>query len=125
MWVAHANYGGAHVAFVWDINSACPGHFLEIFEPIETVIFATNMSRYVLDKHAKIVYENSMAVFTWTLMMNKIPKQRFGFPTWGEIEYRMYSRYHPTKRVMSKVDAFVRQYNICDASAMHLRVSFE
>ena len=38
------------------------------------VTFATNMSRYVFDKIAKIVYENSNAVFTWTRQMNHVPK---------------------------------------------------
>eukprot|EP01032_Pedospumella_encystans_P015570 gene15570-17798_t len=54
MWVAEYKFVGAHVAFIWDKTSACPGHFLQIFEPIPNVIFATNSSRYVLDKNAKI-----------------------------------------------------------------------
>ena len=109
--------------FVWDVNEACPGHFLQVFEPIPSVIFLTNSSRYVLDKKAKIVYENSWAVFSWTLMMNNIPKSKFGQPSWGTIEYNMYSRFAPTREVMAKVDAFVQAHNICTASAMHLRVT--
>lgn len=66
---------------------------MTIFEPIPTVVFATNNSRYVLDKHAKIVYENSLAVMTWTLTMNNIPKSRHGLPSWSQIEHKMYSRY--------------------------------
>ena len=123
MWIAYAKFDGAHLAFVWDVNEACPGHFLQVFEPIPNVIFATNSSRYVLDKNAKIVYENSLAVFTWTLMMNNIPKNRHGFPKWDDIEYRMYSLYYPNREVMAKVKTFVEQYNICNASAMHLRVT--
>lgn len=123
MWIAYAKFEGAHLVFVWDVNDACPGHFLQVFKPIPTVIFATNSSRYVLDKQAKIVYENSWAVFTWTMMQNNIPKNRVGFPSWHEIEYRMYSRFEPTREVMQKVDAFVKRFNICNASAMHLRVT--
>ena len=123
MWVAHANYDGAHVAFIWDKNEACPGHFLQLFESIPTVMFATNMSRYVLDKHAKIVYENSNAVFTWTLQMNHVPKARYGFPTWHDIEYRMYARYIPNRDITSKVELFVKQFNICNCSAMHIRAT--
>jgi hypothetical protein len=123
MWVGYANHAGAHLVFIWDVNEPCPGHFLEIFEPIDTVIFATNHSRYVLDKAAKIVYENSLAVFTWTLQMNNIPKAKYGFPTWGQIEYEMYKRFVPTRRVMDKVTEYVRRHNICEASAMHLRVT--
>jgi hypothetical protein len=123
MWIGHASYGGAHVAFIWDKNEACPGHFLQVFEPINTVIFATNMSRYVLDKHAKIVYENSNAVFTWTMQMNNIPRNRFGSPTWGQIEHMMYSRYIPTKEVLAKITNVVNKYGICNCSAMHIRAT--
>lgn len=123
MYIAEAKYGGAHLAFVWDINSACPGHFLEIFQPIPTVIFATNASRYVLDKNAKIVYENSMAVIPWIFTMNNIPKNKFGQPSWGQIERNMYSRYWPSVRLMRIVTDYVERFNICSSSAMHLRLT--
>lgn len=121
MYIADYKYQGAHLVFIWDVNEPCPGHFLSIFEPIPKVIFATNISRYVLDKHAKINYENSFAVFSWIMKMNDIPKNRFGLPSWGEIEYQMHSKYHPTKEVMWKALSFVHRHNICKASAMHIR----
>lgn len=123
MWIALAKFDGAHLAFVWDINAACPGHFLEIFQPIAGVMFLTNISRYVLDKKAKINYENSNAVFGWIMRMNNIPKSRHGFPTWNEIEYKMYSRYFAKPRIMQTVDTYVRQYNVCMSSAMHIRTT--
>ena len=123
MYIGEAKFDGAHLVFIWDINEACPGHFLQLFEPIPTVIFATNTSRYVLDKRAKIVYENSWAVLTWTLAMNNIPKSKFGYPSWSTIEYNMYSRYSPNREIMAKVKLYVQQYNICNASAMHLRTT--
>lgn len=123
MWVAYSKYNGAHLVFIWDVNEACPGHFLQIFEPIPSVIFATNSSRYVLDKNAKVVYENSLAVFTWTLMMNDIPKSRYGMPSWSDMEYRMYSRYVPIRDVMDKASIYIKQYNICNSSAMHIRLT--
>jgi len=123
MWIAYAKFGGAHLVFVWDVNEACPGHFLQVFEPVPTVVFATNSSRYVLDKNAKIVYENSLAVFQWTMQMNNIPKNKFGMPSWNEIEYKMYSRFVPNREVMTKVNAFVTKHRICNASAMHIRVT--
>ena len=39
MYIAQANYNGANLVFAWDVNSACPGHFLEIFQPIPNLIF--------------------------------------------------------------------------------------
>ena len=123
MYIGEAKYGGAHLVFVWDVNTACPGHFLEVFQPIPTVVFANNASRYVLDKHAKIVYENSMAVIPWIFTMNNIPKNKFGQPSWGQIERNMYSRYWPSVRVMQVVREFVERHNICASSAMHLRLT--
>lgn len=123
MHIAENKFNGAHTAFIWDINDACPGHFLNLFQPISNVIFAGNNSRYVLDKHAKIVYENSMAVFTWTLQMNNIPKNRHGFPTWPQIEFNMYSRYLPLRRISHIVEKFVRRHNICNSTAMHIRTT--
>jgi hypothetical protein len=121
MHIGEAKFEGAHLIFIWDKTEACPGHFLSLFEPIPSVVFATNNSRYVLDKNAKIVYENSFAVFSWIMMQNGIPKNRAGFPTWGTIEYNMYSRYFPVREVMSKVIAFVDLHNMCNSSAMHIR----
>lgn len=123
MWVGEARFDGAHTVFVWDVNSACTGHFLEVFQPIEKVVFATNSSRYVLDKGAKIVYENSWAVFHWTLQQNGIPRNKFGQPTWGQIEYSMHSKFFPTEAVMAKVVEFVKANHICDSSAMHIRLT--
>lgn len=123
MYVGEFNFDGAHLAFIWDINDACPGHFLHLFHPIETVIFATNTSRYVLDKHAKIVYENSLAVFSWTLQMNHIPRNRFGLPTWRQIERQMYSRFVPREEIMNIVAKFVKEHNICEINAMHIRIT--
>ena len=123
MWIGADRFQGAHLVFIWDVNDACPGHFLQLFEPIPNVVFATNSSRYVLDKNAKIVYENSLAVMTWTLQMNNIPKNKFGRATWGDIEYMMYSKFAPTAAIMRQVDEFVSSHNICNMSAMHIRAT--
>jgi hypothetical protein len=122
MFIGEYKFGGAHTVFVWDKNEACPGHFLSIFEPIENVIFATNSSRYVLDKNAKIVYENSYAVFNWIMQQNSIPKNKYNHLSWSQIERKMYSKYFPTREVMTKVNKFVVENNVCNnCSAMHIR----
>ena len=123
MYVGEARFGGAHLVFIWDVNSACPGHFLEIFQPIPGVLFANNGSRYVVDKHSKINYENSWAVLHWTLQMNGIPKNRYGHPTWGQIEHNMYSKFIPTPRIKYMASEFIKKYDICNVAAMHLRLT--
>jgi len=123
MHIGEARFEGAHLAFIWDINAACPSHFLEIFQPIQNVMFATNSSRYVLDKHAKIVYENSNAILEWILRMNHIPRNKFGQPTWGQIEYNQYKKFRPTPKIMSRITDFVTKFNICNSNAMHIRMT--
>eukprot|EP01031_Cornospumella_fuschlensis_P029212 gene29211-35263_t len=121
MYIAEAKYQGAHLVFIWNTNEACPGHFLSVFEPIDQVLFATNASRYVVDKHAKQNYEESNAVFPWILKMNQIPRSRFGQPSWHDIEHRMYSRYVFRRELMFRAYAFIRSHAVCNMSAMHLR----
>ena len=123
MYVAESRFNGAHLVFIWDVNSACPAHFLEIFEPIPNVLFANNGSRYVVDKHSKINYENSWAVLHWTLQMNGIPKNRYGHPTWAQIEHNMYAKFVPTARIKYMASEFIKKHDICNAVAMHLRLT--
>lgn len=123
MYIGEINYNHSHLVFIWDVNYACPGHFLQLFQSISTVIFATNSSRYVLDKHAQVIYENSYAVFDWTMRMNGIPKSRYGHPTWQQIEYQMYSRFIPRVEILKKVYDYVEKYNICNSYAMHIRIT--
>ncbi|RYY85344.1 hypothetical protein EON63_07590 [archaeon] len=85
------------------------------------MVFATNSSRYVLDKHAKQNYEESNAVFPWILKMNQIPRTRFGQPSWHDIETRMYSRYVFQRELLFRAYAFIRKHDMCSMSAMHIR----
>lgn len=85
------------------------------------VVFATNASRYVLDKHAKQNYEESNAVFPWILKMNQIPRSRFGQPSWHDIERSMYSRYRFSRELLFRAYGFIRKHDMCNMSAMHLR----
>ena len=123
MYVGEARFNNAHLVFIWDVNAACPGHYLEIFEPIPKVLFATNESRYVVDKHSKINYENSWAVLHWTLQMNGIPKNRYGHPTWGQIEHNMYSKFIPTPRIKYMASEYIKKHDICNVAAMHIRLT--
>ena len=109
--------------FIWDVNDACPGHFLELFEPIENVIFIQNSSRCAFETHAKVIYNIDNAVLTWTLETNGVPKNRWGSPSWHEIEVKGYSLIIPKRSIMIKVQEFVKKYDICNSSSMHIRTT--
>ena len=47
------------IVFVWDVNAACPGHFLEIFRPLDGVTFIKNASRPSFEPSAKASFSNT------------------------------------------------------------------
>lgn len=40
-YYAQWKYSGAELWMVWEVNDACPGHFLDLFEPVQGVKFIT------------------------------------------------------------------------------------
>ena len=50
--------------------------------------------------------------------MNNIPKRRYGFPTWSQIEYNMFSKYVPLQRIVDTVEKYVQEYQICKLASM-------
>ena len=50
--------------------------------------------------------------------MNNIPKRRYGFPTWSQIEYNMFSKYVPLQRIVDTVEKYVQEHQICKLSSM-------
>lgn len=123
MYVGQLRYEGASCIFVWDVNDACPGHFLELFDPIDSVVFVTNTSKILFEPHAKVIFQNSLAVFGWIMQMYGIPRNRFGHPSWHQIEVKMYSQFMPRRSIMTKVMDYVQAHNICNSSAFHLRAT--
>jgi len=117
LFLAEQKYNGAHTTFIWDTNSACPGHFLSLFEPIPKLIFATNSSREIVNKHALVVYNNTMQGFTQIMKDHSIG----GADRKHEYIHRKY--FHPTREIMQKVNDFVNQHNMCNMSAVHLRTT--
>lgn len=60
MYYAEWKYDNAKLLFVWDINDACPGHFLEYFLPISNVNFITSdqSTKYELNENT-IKFKNN------------------------------------------------------------------
>jgi hypothetical protein len=58
IFIAKVMHDNANVVFVWNVNDACPGHFLEIFRPLNRVAFASNETRQIFAQHALKVPSN-------------------------------------------------------------------
>lgn len=55
------------LVMVWDVNDACPGHFLQLFHPLRKVSFTSSSMKATFARHAVKVYgttSNSKFLFT-------------------------------------------------------------
>jgi len=105
---------------IWDVNGACPGHFLQIFKPLVNVTFISNSSRELFAKNALKVYPNSRDGFERTLLnydVNLIIKRR----TWWNIELAYWEQLHWIREIDSLVETFVYNHDVCNMASMHIR----
>lgn len=117
MHVAKSVYN-AHLFFAWDVNVECPGHFLQIFQPLEGVSFIANSSRVHLENTAKKVFPNVAHRFELIMDESEIPRKN---RNWVHCERASYDKFLPLKEIQDKVDDYVTKNNIENCSAMHLR----
>jgi hypothetical protein len=118
IYVGQHRFDGAHLVFVWNINDACPGHFLQFFHPIDRVIFTDPASAIALYPRAKKIY----APTRWPLKSIFI-EFRIPLKLHAQIEEELYEKIKPTKWIMQKVDDYVKRHDICNHSAMHIRAT--
>ena len=111
----------AELLFIWDVNAACPGHFLEIFRPLQGVTFIGNFSVEALRPAAKASFPISRDHFEYIMMTFDIPKNRYGFISWWDIQTNGYGKLHPVPYIQKRANDFIIKENICNASSMHLR----
>lgn len=113
-------HNDAQLVMVWEVNDACPGHFLQIFKPLVNVTFISNSSRALFEKNAIKVYPNSRDGFERTLLnydVNYIVKKR----TWWNIELSYWERLQWTREVDDRVERYVATHSVCNMTAMHIR----
>lgn len=121
-FLAQFLHGNAHLLMVWDVNDACPGHFLQYFQPIENITFITNRTRHLFEPFAVRVYPNSRLTFTQTLYLYDIdlylPKRY-----WFHTEMKHWRMLQLTREMNERLVPFVRKHNVCNASAAHIRMT--
>ncbi len=120
MYIGKILHNEAHLVMIWDINDACPGHFLQIFKPLENVTFISNSSRELYAQNAVKIYPNSRDGFERTLLnhdVNFVVKKRL----WWNIELTYWERILWIREVEERVELFARQHSVCNMTAMHIR----
>jgi hypothetical protein len=120
MFLAEVLHNDAHLIMVWDVNDACPGHFLQIFRPISKVTFITNDSRIFFTNNALKIYPNSRNGFAQTMLeydVNLIVKKS----VWWSAELSLYDKFIPTREIDEIVEAYAYKHNVCNITSMHIR----
>lgn len=118
--VAHV-YNTSHIVMVWELNVACNGHFLEIFQPLENVTFITPSQRPLFKQHALAYDGPSHGNFLQFFTRFKLETL---FPTINsrlELEKRQYRLFKPVSLVINEVFQFVKRHHICGCIGLHVR----
>lgn len=114
-------HNNARLVMVWEVNDACPGHFLQVFNPVHGVTFIDSSAKPLFAQHAVHVYNNSRDGLEKTLLENyKWFYRRYRKQLW-QIEVDAWAKIYPTRELMGKVTAFTREHNVCNMNAMHVR----
>ena len=126
IFLAEALHNNAHLLFIWDINEACPGHFLQIFKPIPQVTFTSSDFINLSDeKRNKTIFQNELARnaikiypksrdgFEQTMFaydVNLVVKRRF----WWDVQLRLWEYIIPTRELEEKIEDYVKEHNVCN-----------
>lgn len=111
---------GAHLVMVWDVNDACPGHFLQLFHPLKKVSFTTSSAKATLAKHAMKVYDKTSNGFLQSILVNN-ETTAHQQSQMKKLEFEYLRRLRPLPEITLAVEMFVSKYNPCNMSAMHVR----
>eukprot|EP01036_Dinobryon_divergens_P025273 gene25273-33803_t len=99
---------------VWDINDACPGHFLQLYKPFKQVTFITSTSKKYFIANATMVYPpSSMGI--------RLFCDTYDIPYRFSLDVKLWAQLTPIQSIEDKVNAYVKENNICGITAMHIR----
>ncbi len=120
--LAYFLYHHARLIFVWDVNEACPGDFLEVFEPLPNVTFihSNELNHYRNSPLALEIYPNDRRTFEsilYDIDFNYLIEDR----VWGELRAELLRELKPVPSLQHEIDTFIIQHDICHQAAMHIR----
>lgn len=114
MHASQVLHNNSHVFMVWDINDACPGHFLQLYKPFKQVTFITSTSKKYFIANATMVYPpSSMGI--------RLFCDTYDIPYRFSLDVKLWAQLTPIQSIEDKVNAYVKENNICGITAMHIR----
>jgi hypothetical protein len=109
------------IVMVWDVNEACPGHFLEIFEPLKRVTFISRDEVRYLIPEALAVYPPSYMSYLEVLNRFHLHSPSDPPTEWHTSRLEIYSLYRVVPHLIREASLFVKQHNICASIGLHVR----
>lgn len=121
MYVMRATDLFSHIFMIWDINDACPGHFLQLYEPIPNVTFISSLDLPYLTPMANTVYHASYMNYLEVLNSFNLHHKSDSPSIWHNSRLEMYSLYQPVLDIIHIVKHYVTTHSICKHAAIHVR----
>lgn len=116
MYLANWKFNGAKVMYIWEINDACPGHFLSIYKPLINVTFITRKEADVLKNLDYVVrYHNSRHNVEYYANHFKIPV------FYDIVLFQGISQLKLLDSINTKIYNYVVNNDICNALGIHIR----
>ncbi len=107
-------HNNSHVLMVWDINDACPGHFLQLYQPFKQVTFITSTSKKYFIANATMVYPpSSMGI--------RLFCDTYNIPYRFSLDIKLWIQLNPIQSIEDRVNSYVKENKICGITAMHIR----
>ena len=118
LFYASIEMKGAQLYFIWDVNEACPGHFLEIYKPLLNVTFIGSVEAKLLE----LEYGNRLHRFNNTRSNLDYLKSHYNLTTSSRaIQKVTYSQFVLLPRIQTVVAEYVQSQDVCSSYAMHIR----
>jgi hypothetical protein len=112
----------SHLYFTWDINTECPGHFHEVFQPLSQVTFIRQSEYDMLTPNALYtMHPNFTSYKTAKEIFFNQHNITYSFDEWHKIRRQLYQLLKPSHLIEVIYKTFIIEYNICNTSAIHIR----
>lgn len=119
--LAQKEFNGSTLLFVWESNHETPAHFLELFQPIDGITFISMSDYDLLNSEALFSRSPHVTSYKSSLEILRYHKISINPKQWHHIRRSLYSLLKPVYFIQNIIDEFVKQNEMCQMSAIHVR----
>lgn len=119
-FMSYTKYFNAELLFIWEVNAACPGHFLETFQPLDGVTFISRKHASYFEQPVYRVMRSNNTRADIKILLRDLKFHKFRS---GHVLDTSFRKFLLTPRMQLKVAEFVVKHNICNAISVHSRIT--